>query len=79
MNDHEENLKKSYEIMDATLEIIAYLYDKSAELVDEKMPYAELLKELKLPSDRRTMILDREEAISTIMANALQFSERIRV
>ena len=79
MNNHEESLKKSHEILDATLEIMAYLYDKSAELVDEKMPYAELLNECVLPSQRIAMILDREQAISTIMANALQFSERIRI
>ena len=79
MSNHEENLKKSREVINATLEIMAYLYDKSAEFVDDKMSYTELLNECVLPSQRIAMILNREEAISTIMANALQFSERIWV
>ncbi len=76
----EENLKKTRKQIDVTAEIYLYTLQTAIKIVDEKLPcYKEGIKNASLPSEKYDRKMDRQNAISTIVANLLRLSEVISV
>lgn len=70
----EDNLQKTFRQMDIAKQVYEYAFDLAEQLVDDKMPYADMIKESILPFTRRASILNRQEAISAVVANILTLS-----
>ena len=75
----EENLKKTFKIHEISAEILTNVYELAAKLVDEKMPYAELIEKSTLHSERIELCDMRERAISAISVNILAIGDDVRL
>lgn len=79
MNEREKVVEKAKNQITTAREIYEYVLSIAIEMADEKLNFAEELKNTQLETNRVDLISDRTEYISVVVANLLQLSGELRL
>lgn len=72
-------LAETFEKVDISAQFYDYVYAKACSIVDRNMPFEAEIKKVKIEYRVNERILEREEAVSAVVANLFKLCEEVRL